>query len=462
MAIQFNCECGQILTTEDHYAGRKTQCPVCARILLVPDQAPSGVVAPAPAPAPAPPKAPPTKPRICPKCKAPLPGDAALCVTCGSRVPKRRRAPDAGAESPRPLVPATSEEPESSGLSALSTLRFLAVAVIVVGLVAYGGCRFFVKVRAQSRAESLVQEALMERTKPHAQRSKGLDEMERAAAAEIAELLPTIPHFFGKLSAKHRRKETGSPSRIDAPLSAMIPQLPSDTDYLPLFELTDDLPSSRHAALEVVSSRADAEWIAEQSCHRNDGVRAFAAEALRQTFPYRELDDASIARLARSMSVERKQELYKELYSDVHDPLVKQMTGQFALQIELMWEGAGGPPTSGQEKFVLMDTYVRVRCKKREWTFTLFGKKASMHARELGELVLEQPVKEVADVFERLGPFHAGKLANGILSLHCPPPGKLELTVMRVPRYRVYREFRRSVVSPGYSKLDITLIKLEE
>jgi hypothetical protein len=47
MAIEFPCECGQVLQAQDEHAGRRTRCPKCGREATIP-----GVRAAAPAPAP--------------------------------------------------------------------------------------------------------------------------------------------------------------------------------------------------------------------------------------------------------------------------------------------------------------------------------------------------------------------------------------------------------------------------
>lgn len=71
MAIVFECSCGQVLKTDDEYAGQQVKCPGCGESVTIPEAQ--------------------EKKPVCPSCGKPMDYDAIICIECGfSRKTGRR------------------------------------------------------------------------------------------------------------------------------------------------------------------------------------------------------------------------------------------------------------------------------------------------------------------------------------------------------------------------------------
>ena len=63
MAIVFECACGQVLKTDDEYAGQQVKCPGCGESVTIPAAQ--------------------EKKSVCPSCGKPMDYDAIICIECG-------------------------------------------------------------------------------------------------------------------------------------------------------------------------------------------------------------------------------------------------------------------------------------------------------------------------------------------------------------------------------------------
>lgn len=510
MAMKFRCECGKVLRTDKRNAGKKTRCPACQRTVLVPTPASPGGAEPGAE----------TRDDVraetkpCPNCGAQLAEGAILCTGCGCRLEDGATFHGAAAT---PMAPIAASGPAARRqtrplVSFLTGALKLAVVLALVG----GGYRaykaiygWYVCEKAQAEGSRIVRELLANRRTP-ADRRGNVEEKEKNAAVELSRLLPTAPHFFGKLCADYEKG-----SDVDVPLHQVIRNLPTDMDALSLFEVPKKLPLSFQAAVEHVHTNKKFEWVLEQSCHANPDFRVFAAEALKLTFPYKKLDDKRLSRLAQSVSEEDKKLLYDEVYDEVHGPLAEKLAGDYCLSLKLLWEQAPGQyaivkpegarvagDSEGEWRggvsfqsfshvrretvcedltrivelvfrfkpmieFHIPAPCVKARTKDRNWTFEMLGETKTVHASELGEFCMECPVRQSGDFFRALGAFHCGKIHRGTVSLKCPD-GEPVLAIEGIPRYAVrYEKTSRGEQElvkyrPGYFKFETILTERQK
>jgi phage FluMu protein Com len=88
MPIKIKCKCGKVLAVPDSMAGKKGRCPACKVILSIPAAKgpPKLKLAAGAATATGAPAAPASEKKTCPYCSAILPGDAIICVNCGTNL----------------------------------------------------------------------------------------------------------------------------------------------------------------------------------------------------------------------------------------------------------------------------------------------------------------------------------------------------------------------------------------
>ncbi len=140
MVIKFKCKCGQIAAVKEEWAGKRTKCPGCGRLLTIPPPLPlstSDVIEPEPAPSGA------ARESKCPTCGETIAAAAVICLTCGfdvrtgSMTPKAPEAAGGRGRASRPRAGRVASSKDKRGPSITIPTRKI-VIVTVIGLVVVG------------------------------------------------------------------------------------------------------------------------------------------------------------------------------------------------------------------------------------------------------------------------------------------------------------------------------------
>jgi hypothetical protein len=380
MSIAVQCSCGRRFKAADEHAGKQAKCPGCGQPLVITAhlQSPANVASPTVADA---------------SPAQSLLGVASLLDEPGS-APLAREG--IGVWSPISSV----EEPQKRRKNSWSLFRCLipsgentvsAVMLVVVlaicGGVSWGGWLAYKRIR-------FVQTII------------GSD----AAAAEqlLADDLPYAVAYCNTASPDDVMQK-----RMQK-IAGLLPKLPNGADLSPLMEIRPK-QIAYQAAYDLVRQRSEKPWLVDKLADANGDVRRFAAEALRPTFPFGQLDERQLARLIEPMELPEKQKQYAEIYEEIHRSFEQKLVGQYRVKIAAEWRL--NETSAEPQSLITAGPTLIVSSQDHHWTIEFFGQRWTGSIDELPQAAVQCPAGKAADELASLPKFDALSKAGAELML---------------------------------------------